>query len=398
MKGVVAKLKTIALGQFLSLLVTGGAFASSLLVREGIDAPTLQSFISYFALAVGYGSYLLFKKHSWQGHWGLYLSLAIIDVEANYFRKLFSHLPVAMEAHLWIYNTWIISLISFAIVDFVILIAVKAYQYTSITSVMLLDCWGIPCVLLLTAVILRTRYFAGHYVGVVICVLGLCLVLLSDVHADDHAGGSNALLGDFMVLIGATVYAIANTYEEFLVKRHRKAEILASFGFFAAIVTICQVFILERRQIETIHWNARAILPFLMFTFCQLAFFSLFLILLQTSGSAMFNLSLLSSDMYAVAIRSLVYHEAVDWLYYVAFGTVAVGIVIYSSSGEPATEPDGQLIADKIPYERIGTFSTEPPGSESELISTTFAFTPEETEVHEGKESSVAIELTDMSR
>ncbi|KAL3683801.1 hypothetical protein R1sor_001823 [Riccia sorocarpa] len=361
MKGVVAKLKAIAFGQFLSLLITGTAFASSLLVREGIDAPTLQSFINYFALAVGYGSYLLFKKHSWQGHWGLYLSLAIIEVEATYF-------------------------------------PVRAYQYTSITSVMLLDCWAIPCVLLLTAVILHTRYFAGHYVGVVVCVLGLCLVLLSDVHAEDHAGGSNALLGDLMVLIGATLYAIANTYEEFLVKRHRKAEILASLGFFAAIVSICQAFILERRQIETIHWNARAILPFLMYSVCQLAYSSLFLILLQTNGSAMFNLSLLSSDMYAVAIRSLVYHEAVDWLYFVAFGTVAVGIVIYSSSGEPPTEPDGHVIADQIPYERVGTSSTEPPWSESELTPTNFAYTPEETEVHEGKESSVAIELTDLSR
>ncbi|KAL3689718.1 hypothetical protein R1sor_016027 [Riccia sorocarpa] len=160
--------------------------------------------------------------------------------------------------------------------------------------------------------------------------------------------GSNSLLGDSMMLVGATLYAIANTYEvchihtcrsglkelhlrlsvcsetptllqtyvtfvvgiivqEFLVKRHRKAEILASLGFFAAIVTICQ-------------------------------------------------------------------------------------------AGEPPNEPDGHLIADKIPYERVGTSSTEPPGSESELTPTNFAVTPEETEVHEGKESSVAIELTDLSR
>ncbi|KAL2631758.1 hypothetical protein R1flu_016444 [Riccia fluitans] len=325
MKGIWAKLKAIAIGQFLSLMLTGTAFASSLLVREGIDAPTLQSFINYIVLAVGYGAYLLLKKHSWQGHWGFYLSLAIIDVEANY-------------------------------------TVVKSYQYTSITSVMLLDCWAIPCVLLLTALILHTRYFPGHYVGVVICVLGLCLVLLSDVHAEDHAGGSNALLGDFLVLLGATLYAIANTYEEFLVQRFKKSEILASLGFFAAIITVAQVYILERKQIEAIHWNAKAILPFLVYSGCQLAFSSAFLSLLQTDGSAMFNLSLLTSDMYAVAIRSLVYHESVDWIYFVAFGTVAVGLVIYSSSGEPPSEPDGHSTTNKIPYERVETSSIEPPG------------------------------------
>lgn len=59
-------------------------------------------------------------------------------------------------------------------------------------------------------------------------------------------------------------------------------------------------------------------------------FYSLVPILLKTSGSTLLNLSLLTSDMWAILIRVFAYHEKVDWVYYVAFGAVAVGLVTYS--------------------------------------------------------------------
>ena len=66
-------------------------------------------------------------------------------------------------------------------------LVVKAYQYTSLTSVMLLDCWTIPCCLLLTWLFIKTRYNIGQLVGVCCCILGLVLVILSDVHAEDRS-------------------------------------------------------------------------------------------------------------------------------------------------------------------------------------------------------------------
>lgn len=64
---------------------------------------------------------------------------------------------------------------------------VKAYQYTSITSVMLLDCWTIPCVLFLTWFFLKTKYRFTKLAGVVICVAGLVMVIFSDVHSADRS-------------------------------------------------------------------------------------------------------------------------------------------------------------------------------------------------------------------
>lgn len=67
------------------------------------------------------------------------------------------------------------------------LIVVKAYQYTSITSIMLLDCWSIPSVILLTWLFLKTKYRYKKIAGVAICIAGLVLVIFSDVHADDRS-------------------------------------------------------------------------------------------------------------------------------------------------------------------------------------------------------------------
>lgn len=63
---------------------------------------------------------------------------------------------------------------------------VKSYQYTSLTSVMLLDCWAIPCVLVFTWFFLKTKYGLQKLGGVAICVAGLVTVVFSDVHSADR--------------------------------------------------------------------------------------------------------------------------------------------------------------------------------------------------------------------
>lgn len=78
-----------------------------------------------------------------------------------------------------------------SMIDKLILIqwtVVLAYQYTSLTSVMLLDCWSIPSVMLLTWIFLKTKYRFKKITGVVVCIAGLVLVVFSDVHAGDRAG------------------------------------------------------------------------------------------------------------------------------------------------------------------------------------------------------------------
>ncbi|KAH7387299.1 hypothetical protein KP509_16G015700 [Ceratopteris richardii] len=174
------------------------------------------SFFNYVLLTVVYGSTFIIRRKTLKVRWYYYLLLAILDVEGNFS-------------------------------------VVKAYQYTSLTSVMLLDCWTIPCVLLLTWLFIKTKYNIGQLIGVCIRILGLVLVILSDVHAKDRSGGSNVLLGDALVIIGATLYEFTNVSEEFLIKNVDFLELMTFLGLFGSIISGIQVAILERKELALGH-------------------------------------------------------------------------------------------------------------------------------------------------
>ncbi|XP_047308762.1 solute carrier family 35 member F1-like [Impatiens glandulifera] len=292
----------LGLGQFLSLLITSTGFSSSELARRGIDAPTSQSFLNYVLLAIVYGSILLYRRKALKTRWYYYILLGLVDVEANF-------------------------------------LVVKAYQYTSITSIMLLDCWTIPCVILLTWFFLKTSYKWRKFVGVAVCVAGLVMVIFSDVHATDHSGGNNPIKGDMLVIAGATLYAITNVSEEFFVKKTDRIELMAMLGLFGAIISACQVGILERNELKSIHWSTGAVIPFIGFSLAMFMFYSFVPILLKNNGSTMLNLSLLTSDMWTVLIRIFAYHQKVDWIYFIAFAAVAIGLVVYSGGDKEDENP-----------------------------------------------------------
>lgn len=283
----------LGLGQFLSLLITSTGFSSSELARKGINAPTSQSLANYVLLALVYGTIFIHRKKPFKAKWYYYILLGLIDVEANF-------------------------------------LVVKAYQYTSLTSVMLLDCWTIPCVIFLTWFFLKTKYRYKKFTGVAICIIGLVMVIFSDVHRSDRAGGSHPVKGDLLVIAGSMLYAVTNVSEEFLVKSADRVEIMAMLGLFGAIISGCQIAILERGELRSITWSAGAVLPFTGFAAAMFLFYSTVPVLLKLSGSTMLNLSLLTSDMWAVLIRIFAYHEKVDWMYFVAFFAVTVGLIVYS--------------------------------------------------------------------
>ncbi|KAJ7979071.1 Solute carrier family 35 member F1 [Quillaja saponaria] len=311
----------LGLGQFLSLLITSTGFTSSELAKKGINAPTSQSFLNYVLLAIIYGSIMLYRRKALKAKWYYYILLGLVDVEANF-------------------------------------LVVKAYQYTSLTSVMLLDCWSIPSVMLLTWVFLKTKYRFKKITGVVVCIAGLVMVVFSDVHSGDRAGGSNPRTGDLLVIAGATLYAISNVSEEFLVKNADRVELMSILGLFGAIISAIQISILERNELRSIQWTAGAALPFVGFSVAMFMFYSLVPVLLKINGSTMLNLSLLTSDMWAVLIRIFAFREKVDWMYFLAFVGVAVGLVIYSWANKDVAQNNVD-IAGEDAQERSKGFDEE---------------------------------------
>ena len=125
----------LAHGQGCALLTTATGACASLLAARGVDAPTAQTAFVYAALALWGGRDVV---AGWRAKAsaserlrgvGAWLALAICDVEANY-------------------------------------LVVRAFQLTSLTSIMLLDCFTIPCVMV-------RRGRAEIVVGSIVCAASI---------------------------------------------------------------------------------------------------------------------------------------------------------------------------------------------------------------------------------
>ncbi|KAL5664798.1 hypothetical protein ACJX0J_024906, partial [Zea mays] len=213
-----------------------------------------QSLLNYILLARVYGETLLYKQQPMTIKWYYYWILGIIDVEAHY-------------------------------------IVVSAYQYTSLTNVMLRDCWSVPCVIVCSWIFLKAKYGLRNLSGVGVCVAGLILVVFSNVHAFDREKGLNSLTGDLLVIGGSMLHAFSRVTKEYFVHESTRVEVMAMLGVFRAIINGIQISIFKQKELRSTHWTA---------------------------------------DMWAVLMRTIAYKEKVDVMYFVSFAGTTTGFVIYS--------------------------------------------------------------------
>ncbi|ESR43481.1 hypothetical protein CICLE_v10011957mg [Citrus x clementina] len=194
----------LLLGQLVSFSLALSSFTTAVITDLGVDAPITQSVLCYLSLALVYGGILLYRRQRLQVSWYWYLLLGFVDVQGNF-----------------LFN--------------------KAFQFTSISSVTLLDCCAIPCAIVFTWVFLGTRYSVWQLFGASLCVLGLGLMLLSDAEMAG-GGGPRPLLGDILVIAGAIFFAMSYVGEEFLVKKIDRVEVVCMIGVYGLLVSVVQLY------------------------------------------------------------------------------------------------------------------------------------------------------------
>uniref|UniRef100_A0ACD5ZD98 Uncharacterized protein n=2 Tax=Avena sativa TaxID=4498 RepID=A0ACD5ZD98_AVESA len=163
------------------------------------------------------------------------------------------------------------------------------------------------------------------------CMAGLTLGILSDSgSADVQDFSKRPLLGDTIIVAATFFFAFSNVGEEYCVKKKDRVEFIAMLGTFGMLVTGVQLTLFERKKIEAINWSPTMIGLFTGYVVVFLVFRTSAPFLIKMSGATMFNLSLLTTDVWAVIIRIFFYHQQVNWIYYLAFAIVAIGLIIYS--------------------------------------------------------------------
>eukprot|EP00047_Mylnosiga_fluctuans_P006071 m.244655 g.244655 ORF g.244655 m.244655 type:complete len:362 (+) comp14491_c0_seq1:72-1157(+) len=319
------KIKVVVFGQLISLLLCGTGVTSQLLVSNyNVAAPTLQLVLNYFLLATVFGAILVYTRTWWeaisQRGWK-YAIIAVLDFEGNY-------------------------------------ILVKAYQYTNMTSVQLLDCLTIPFVMLLSRFVLKTHYVWPQYAGVALCLVGLAAIVIADVITDRNGDdtGSNPALGDGLVVIGACLYAVANVAQERSVRQYGLLEYPAFIGFFGLILSLVQLAILERDEVKQLDWDGGEVGLLVGFAICLFLLYALVPPLLSMSSATLMNLALLTSDFYSLLFGLFLFHYSFSPLYFAAFGITLIGLFIYHRFEEPAP-PQPQPGPDGPSYKALSNVS-----------------------------------------
>ncbi|XP_018422984.1 PREDICTED: solute carrier family 35 member F2-like [Nanorana parkeri] len=303
-------LKTLLMGQLLSLFICGTAVTSQYLAeRYRVDTPMLQSFLNYCLLFMVYTVWLAFRPgengllYIVRHKWWKYLLLGIVDVEANYS-------------------------------------IVKAYQYTTLTSVQLLDCVGIPVLMALSWFILHSRYKLIHYIAVVVCLLGVGTMVGADVLSGRESGkASDMLIGDALVILAACLYAVSNVTEEYVVKNLTREEFLGMLGLFGTFISGIQLMILEYNAVINIQWNWQIGLLFAGFALCMFGLYSVMPLVMKVSSATSVNLGILTADIYSLFFGLFLFGYAFSVLYILAFVVCIVGFIMYCSTSSYSAEP-----------------------------------------------------------
>ncbi|KAB0394295.1 hypothetical protein E2I00_005705 [Balaenoptera physalus] len=262
---------SVALGQVLSLLICGISLTSKYLSEDfHANTPVFQSFLNYILLFLVYTTTLAVRQGEenllaiLRRRWWKYMILGLIDLEANY-------------------------------------LVVKAYQYTTLTSIQLLDCFVIPVVILLSWFFLLIRYKAVHFLGIIVCILGMGCMAGADVLVGRHQGAG-----------GATLYGISNVWEEYIIRTLSRVEFLGMIGLFGAFFSGIQLAIMEHKELLKVPWDWQIGLLYVGFSACMFGLYSFMPVVIKKTSATSVNLSLLTADLYSLFCGLFLFHYKVS--------------------------------------------------------------------------------------
>ena len=208
-----------------------------------------------------------------------------------------------------------------------------AYEYTTITSVSLLDCFAIPMVMFWGILIFGRKYKWHHFIGIILSLSGMALLVYTDsiVNKADHRG-INPTFGDILVLCGAVCYSISNSFAEYVVKYHQSIwKYLRMIGLYGFIITLIQGFIFEHNGLfHKNEYSIECMLYLCGYVLSLSVYYVAIPTLLQYSSAVVFNLSLLSADFWAVLAAVFLFSVTLNYLYFIAFVAIISGVVWYN--------------------------------------------------------------------
>lgn len=228
---------------------------------------------------------------------------------------------------------------------------ILAFRFTSLTSIMLLDVLALPSSMILSVIFLKRRYVSIHFLGATVCMMGIVFNVLSDYELDlvVRSQFPNRLLGDFIAGIGIFFYGANNVIKESFVRGSGgPLEYLGCVGLLSAMWSISHAALFERQDIAKFFNGGGhcpvAVSGILMFLFAKSKGLKFFCgaHFLTISESALLNLSILTSDFWAVAFSIFAQHIFPSPIFWVAVTFTISGVIIYEIAPSPIVPEQDQ--------------------------------------------------------
>lgn len=323
--------KNVACGQLVSVLSMTSLVMAKYLVMRNISVPAFMNLLFYTSLFLIYIAYFSTKHRKQQkklvstgaltpasspasvppftstepaklspssksARWWYYVLLAFLDFEANYF-------------------------------------AVKALWFTDYVNVGLLLNLAIPFIAVLCYFVCGTKYSWKHIAGCGIAVLGGLVLFIDSQGMDLERNGSSQLYGCVLATLAAFLYGASNIVNQWCVNcqgGESAIESMGKMGGWGSLFAIIQMLLLETRSLSKIDWAAEVFLCMAGYVVALLAFYTVISVLLHTSGSIAYNLSVLLSNLYLVLASCLLFGETPTEFFGVSLMLVLVGLGLYS--------------------------------------------------------------------
>ena len=245
-------------------------------------------------------------------------------------------------------------------------LAVKAYQFTDITSVLLLNSLTIPWIVVLSYIVLKRRYRMLEIVAMFICLCGLGLVILSDSIRERWSGddnGKNPWVGDLFCVASSFLYACQNVLQEYILKGMEAkpvssgTEYMGMLGLCGFTISVIQCLAFEYISLTEAGqdlWTHDVIGLLLGFTFTMVTLYLLLAWYIASFDASLFNMNILTTGIYGLIFEFVQKRSSIrissDWIYVSAYILIIAGVVLYSRSSrsqpQKRTPEKGVLNAD----------------------------------------------------
>mmetsp|Transcript_39772 Transcript_39772/g.64494 ORF Transcript_39772/g.64494 Transcript_39772/m.64494 type:complete len:369 (+) Transcript_39772:64-1170(+) len=335
--------KPLLVGQLISVVLTVSGLVAGLLNERDWNVPMTLNVCGYAALSLWLPVYMVrykpwktkFLNTPWK-----YALVAACDAEANF-------------------------------------CLIKAFEYTSFISIMVLDCLTVPWCMVISRFFMGARYHVTNYVGALLSFGGL-LVL---VYADTHGSGvkvqdkppPNPLLGDALCLASNVLFAISSCSQEHFCKRGSEAqagaesrgkeelvaaslEYVGFLGLFGVLIGTFQLLLLSERSTAASLFASDPAAVGLVASYALVLFgsYSLGCAMVILSSATLMTLSFMTSDIYSIVIGVFLFNNRFSSLYMVSPRTPPTSTPVPTAtemSKYSLLDPDTDTVSDTVPSE-----------------------------------------------